>query len=138
MITVKTTIHTHIKKVWEYWTNAEHIINWNFASSDWYCPKAENHLLVGGEFHYLMSAKDGSMSFDFWGTYQNIELDKQLDILLGDGRKMSVSFQETENGTIVTEKIEPESQNPVELQKSGWQMILDNFKKYAEIQGPNH
>ena len=78
------------------------------------------------------------MSFDFWGTYQHIELNKQLDILLGDGRKMSVFFQETENGTVVTEKFEPESQNPIELQKSGWQMILDNFKKYAEIQGPNH
>lgn len=138
MVTVKTIIHIPIKKVWEYWTNAEHVVNWNFASSDWCCPKAENHLLVGGEFHYLMSAKDGSMSFDFWGTYQNIELDKQLDILLGDGRKMSVSFQETENGTIVTEKFEPESQNSVELQKTGWQMILDNFKKYAEIKDPNH
>lgn len=134
MLTVTTTIHVPIKKVWDYWTKAEHIINWNFASSDWYCPKAENHLFVGGEFHYLMSAKDGSMSFDFWGTYQYIELDKQLDILIGDGRKMSVFFQETENGTIVTEKFEPESQNPIELQKSGWQMILDNFKKYTEIQ----
>jgi len=133
MVTVTTTIHAPIKKVWEYWTKAEHIINWNFASLDWCCPKAENHLLIGGEFHYLMSAKDGSMSFDFCGTYQHIELAKQLDILLGDGRKMSVSFQETDNRTIVIEKFEPESQNPIELQKSGWQMILDNFKKYAEI-----
>ena len=133
MLTVTTIINSPINKVWEYWTKAEHIKNWNFASEDWCCPNAENNLVVGGEFHYLMSAKDGSFSFDYWGTYQNIELEKQLDMVLGDGRKVSVTFQEIENGTEVIEKFEPESQNSIELQKSGWQMILDNFKKYTEI-----
>lgn len=132
MITVTTTVTAPIKKVWACWTKSEHITNWNFASDDWHCPDAKNNLIVGGEFHYLMSAKDGAMSFDFWGTYENIQLEKQLDITLGDGRKMSVSFEETANGTLVTEKFEPESQNSIELQQTGWQMILDNFKKYTE------
>lgn len=132
MITVSTSINAPIKKVWTYWIKAEHVMHWNFASDDWCCPKAENDLIVGGAFHYLMSAKDGSMSFDFWGTYQNIQLEKHLDITLGDGRKLSVSFEETANGTRVTEAFEPESQNSIELQKTGWQMILDNFKKYVE------
>lgn len=133
MITVSTTVNESIKKVWTCWTESEHITNWNFASDDWHCPDAKNNLIVGGEFHYLMSSKDGSMSFDFWDTYANIQLEKQLAIKLGDGRKMAVSFEETANGTLVTEKFEPESQNSIELQKTGWQMILDNFKKYVEI-----
>jgi uncharacterized protein YndB with AHSA1/START domain len=134
MVTVRATIYSSVKKVWELWTTAEHVKNWNFASENWCCPEAENHLLVGGEFHYLMSAKDGSVSFDFWGTYQNIELEKQIDILLGDGRKMKVTFEDFEDIVIVTEVFEPEKVNPIEMQQSGWQMILDNFKKYTETQ----
>ncbi len=133
LVTITSTIHAPINKVWGYWTGAEHIKKWNFASSDWHCPKAENHLIVGGEFHYIMSAKDNSMSFDFWGTYQTIESEKLIEILLGDGRKMSVLFEETENGTLITEKFEPETENTVALQQMGWQMILDNFKSYTEI-----
>ena len=79
-----------------------------------------------------MAAKDNSMSFDFWGTYQEIIFEKQIEIILGDGRKMTVTFEEIENGVIVTEELEPENENPIELQKAGWQMILDNFKKYTE------
>jgi hypothetical protein len=79
-----------------------------------------------------MAARDGSMSFDFWGTFQEIEEQKSLDILIGDGRKMKVTFASTEMGTKVTEEFEPENQNPEDLQQAGWQMILDNFKSYAE------
>lgn len=79
-----------------------------------------------------MAAKDGSASFDFWGTYQQIENEKFLDILLGDGRKMSVSFEDTEQGTEIREDFEPENENPIELQQEGWQMILNNFKNYCE------
>ncbi len=122
-----------ISKVWQYWTLPEHIMNWNFAGSDWHCPSATNNLVVGGEFHYLMAAKDGSFSFDFWGTYQNIEFEKSIDILLGDGRKMAVYFEVIPEGTIVTETFEPETENSPELQKTGWQSILDNFKKYLEL-----
>ncbi|MGI9137616.1 MAG: SRPBCC domain-containing protein, partial [Sediminibacterium sp.] len=92
LIKVQTSVNAPIKKVWEYWTGEEHIINWNFAVSDWHCPKAINNLSVGSEFHYTMAAKDNSMSFDFWGTYQKIEFEKNIEIFLGDGRFMKVTF----------------------------------------------
>lgn len=131
-ITIHTTVQAPITKVWECWTRQEHVKNWNFSHSDWHCPKATNNLLVGGEFHYIMAAKDNSMSFDFWGTYQKIEIEKRIEIILGDGRQMNVSFESSDLGTIVTEQFEPEQENPIEMQHAGWQMILNNFKKYAE------
>ena len=79
-----------------------------------------------------MAAKDNSMRFDFWGTYQEMIFEKHIEIILGDGRKMTVNFEEIENGVFVTEEFEPENENPIELQQAGWQMILDNFKKYTE------
>lgn len=132
MITVNATIQAPITKVWDYWINPEHVKNWNFAASDWHCPEATNNLEVGGEFHYTMSAKDNSFSFDFWGTYQKIELGANLEIILGDGRHMKVLFATLNNATIVTESFEPEKVNPEEMQRAGWQMILNNFKKYVE------
>ena len=119
-ITITSNINAPINKVWEFWIKEEHIKNWNFASPEWHCPNAINNLIKGGEFHYTMAAKDNSMSFDFWGTYQNIEPKRFIEILLGDARKMSVLFEETENS--------------IELQQVGWQMILDNFKRYTENQ----
>ena len=89
-------------------------------------------MIVGGEFHYTMSAKDNSMSFDFWGTYQKIEIKKNIEIILGDGRTMKVTFETSNNATIVTEQFEPEQENSTEVQQAGWQMILDNFKTYVE------
>ncbi len=132
LIKVETIINAPTSKVWAFWTNEEHVKNWNFAISDWHCPNATNVLVVGGEFHYTMSAKDNSMSFDFWGTYEKIEIEKIIEILLGDGRKMKVTFASSEAGTIVTEEFEPEQENPAEMQRAGWQMILDNFKNYVE------
>ena len=131
-ITIETTINAPIAHVWEKWTTPEHVQHWNFASPDWHCPSAKSDLQVGGEFHYEMASKDGSMSFDFWGTFREIETDKLIEILLGDGRKMKVTFASTEMGTKVTEQFEPENQNPEDMQQAGWQMILDNFKSYAE------
>lgn len=119
-------------KVWEYWTNEQHIQKWNFASSDWHCPDAKNNLIKGGEFHFTMAAKDNSMRFDFWGTYQEIIFEKKIEIVLGDGRRVSIAFEESENGIQLTEEFDPEEQNPIEIQRAGWQMILDNFKKYTE------
>ena len=132
MITVKNTVNAPIEKVWEYWTKEEHVKNWNFAAADWHCPNATNNLQVGGEFHYTMAAKDNSFSFDFWGTYQKIEPEKLLEITLGDGRLMKVEFEFTLDGTVVKEQFEPENQNPEDMQKAGWQMILDSFKSYVE------
>lgn len=132
LLTVRASIKAPLSEVWNYWTNPNHIIHWNFASTDWHCPSATNKLEVGGEFHYVMAAKDESESFDFWGTYQSIEFNKHIDILIGDGRKLMVSFEETNEGTLLTEQFEPETMNAIELQEAGWQCILDNFKKYVE------
>lgn len=131
-ITVTASINAPIQRVWEKWTTPEHVQHWNFATPDWHCPKATTDLRVGGEFHYEMASKDGSMQFDFWGTFQAIDAAKSLHILLGDGRNLHVTFETTEAGTHVTEQFEPENQNPADMQQAGWQMILNNFKSYAE------
>ena len=132
LLTVRATIKAPLNKVWNCWTEAAQVQHWNFASLDWHCPAASNNLIVGGEFHYTMAAKDNSAQFDFWGTYQVIEINKRIEIVLGDGRIMKVLFDETQDGIIVTEQFEPENQNPIDLQQAGWQMILDNFKNYVE------
>ncbi len=131
-MTVETIINAPLNSVWKKWTSPEHIQHWNFASPDWHCPSAKTDLQVGGEFHYEMAARDGSMSFDFGGTFLQIEEQKSLDILIGDGRKMKVTFASTVMGTKVTEQFEPENENPKEMQQAGWQQILDNFKAYVE------
>ncbi|NHM02450.1 SRPBCC domain-containing protein [Flavobacterium difficile] len=133
MITVSTTIKSKtLAQVWEYFTNPKHVTNWNFASDDWHCPKAENQLEIGKSFAYTMAAKNGEMSFDFSGTYTEIEEHSKISYLLEDDRKIFVTFKETENGIEVVEKFDPETENSEELQQAGWQMILDNFKKYTE------
>lgn len=132
-ITITTSIEAPITKVWDLWTTPIHIQNWCFASDDWHCPKAVNHLLVGEKFSSTMAAKDGSMSFDFSGTYTKIIDNSKIAYTIEDGRKVEISF-ETENGkTKITERFEPETTNPREMQQAGWQAILDNFKRYAEL-----
>lgn len=131
-ITVHATINAPLQKVWTSWTDAAHVVNWNFASPDWHCPSATTDLREGGEFHYTMAARDNSFSFDFWGTFHQLVTEKNIEIVLGDGRRLSVHFEETSNGTEVTEIFEPEDQNPIEMQQAGWQMILNNFKSYVE------
>ena len=133
MITVSTTIKNKtIAEVWDYFTNEKHVINWNFASDDWHCPKAINNLEVGKSFTYTMAAKNGEMSFDFNGIYTEIELLSKINYVLEDDRKIFVTFTETENGIELVEKFDPETENSEELQQTGWQMILNNFKKYIE------
>jgi len=131
-ITVLAQINSPIAQVWEKWTNPAHVIHWNFAHESWHCPKATANLQVGGEFHYQMAAKDGSFEFDFWGTFQAIEKEKYLKIVIGDGREMEVYFQQSINGTEVREVFDPENQNPPDMQQQGWQAILNQFKRYVE------
>jgi uncharacterized protein YndB with AHSA1/START domain len=131
-ITVESTINAPIKKVWESFTNPEHITQWNQASDDWHSPRAENDLRVGGRFNFRMEARDGSAGFDFTGVYTEVVPHKQISYTMDDGRKADVIFDEKNGGTKVTTTFEAESQNSLELQKSGWQAILDNFKKYVE------
>jgi uncharacterized protein YndB with AHSA1/START domain len=132
MITVSTSIHESLEKIWDFWTNPKHIIHWNFAGEDWHCPKAENDLQVGGKFNYRMEAKDGSMGFDFEAIYTNIMDFQLIEYKMDDDRKVSISLEKQENSILITEKFDPENENPLEMQQQGWQMILDNFKKYVE------
>jgi len=133
MITVEAMVEAPIEQVWENWNDPEKVMEWNHASDDWYCPKAENEFKPGGKFSYTMSARDGSFSFDFWGNYTKIENLKIVESTLGDGRNMSVEFEKVDNNnTIVTESFETEETNSIDKQRQGWQSILDNFKKYCE------
>lgn len=131
-ITVYSTINAPIEKVWEYWTQPEHIVKWNSASEDWHTPRAENDLRAGGKFTSRMEAKDGSMGFDFEGIYDEVEMHKAIAYTMADGRKVSVKFLSNKDQTEVIETFDPESTNPIEMQKAGWQAILDNFKLYSE------
>ncbi|MEO6176185.1 MAG: SRPBCC family protein [Flavobacterium circumlabens] len=132
MIKVQNTINAAIEKVWEFWTLPEHITKWSFASPDWHTPYAENDLIEGGKFKSTMAAKDGSMSFDFEGEYTLIKQNEAIEYVMADGRKVEISFEATLNGVEVIESFDPETQNPEEMQRGGWQAILDNFKSYVE------
>lgn len=132
VVTIQATVNAPIEKVWEMWTQPGHITNWNFANDDWHSPRAENDLKPGGKFNYRMEAKDGSMGFDFGGTYTVVNKNKNLEFTLDDGRNVQVHFSEVDGGTFVMENFEAENSNPVDMQKQGWQAILDNFKKYVE------
>ncbi|MBM9549232.1 SRPBCC family protein [Leptospira sp. 201903074] len=131
-ITVQSTISADTKKVWDYYTNPKHIIHWNFASDDWQCPWAKNDLRVGGKYSARMEAKDGSFGFEFEAIYDNIVELKSFTYTMEDGRKASVNLESLGNKTKVTVSFDPENQNPEEMQRGGWQAILDNFKKYVE------
>ena len=132
VITVSTTIRAQVEMVWDCWTNPEHIIHWNNASADWHTPFAENDLREGGRFIYRMEAKDGSMGFDFGGTYLQVVARRELSYVIDDGRKVSVTFEGNGKRTTVTESFEAETVHATDLQRSGWQAILDNFCKYVE------
>jgi uncharacterized protein YndB with AHSA1/START domain len=131
-ITVVATINAPVEKVWNFWTSPEHITKWCNASDDWHAPHAENDVRMGGKFITRMEAKDGSFGFDFGGVYDEVKTNKMIAYTIGDGRKVNVIFDSDGNKTNVTETFEAETQNSLEMQRGGWQAILDNFKKYAE------
>jgi len=132
IITVENTINAPVEKVWNYWNKPEHITQWCNASDEWHTPRAENDLRVGGKFNSRMEARDGSMGFDFWGTYDVVKNNEYIEYTMGDGRNCKITFTANGNSTKVVESFEAEEENSVEMQKGGWQAILDSFKKYAE------
>lgn len=136
-VTVEATVHAPVEKVWKFWTEPKHITKWNSASDDWHTPFAENDLKVGGKFLSRMEAKDGSFGFEFGGVYDEVELNERISYTLGDGRKVGITFISQENETKVIETFEAENTHPIEMQKAGWQAILDHFKKYAESSNEN-
>jgi uncharacterized protein YndB with AHSA1/START domain len=131
-ITIEAVVNQSPEIVWDYYTNARHIIHWNFASDDWHCPRAENNPVVGGAYFSRMEAKDGSFGFDFKAVYDAVIPNEKLVYTLEDGRKVITSFEKVGKTTNVTTVFEAENQNPVDLQKAGWQAILNNFKGYVE------
>ncbi len=131
-ITVATLIKAPIEKVWRSWTEPIHITRWNFASNDWWAPRATNDLTKGGKFSFRMEAKDGSFGFDLEGVYDRVEMQKRIDYTLSDGRKVMVEFVVDGSTCKVVEEFEAETENSEELQRAGWQAILDSFKKYVE------
>jgi len=131
-ITVFTSINAPLKRVWELWTEPQHIKRWNHASDDWHTPRAENDLNIGGKFCYRMEAKDGSFGFNFEGNYNVITQLKYIGYTITDGRRVNITFPEQQNGTKIIESFEAEESNSIELQCEGWQAILNNFRKYAE------
>ncbi len=131
-ITVKCTINSDIDKVWEAWTEPNHIIKWNFASDEWCCPSAENDLKAGGKFSSRMKAKDGSMGFDFEGIYDEVKEKELISYKMQDGRKVDIKFNSSGNNVEVVETFDAEGTNADEQQRAGWQSILNNFKNYVE------
>jgi uncharacterized protein YndB with AHSA1/START domain len=133
-ITVSTLVNKPVEHVWKIWTMPEHITQWNAASDDWHCPKASNDLRISGSFSSTMAARDGSFSFEFGGVYIDVQLHKRIAYTMGDGRTCEVVFAPESGGTRVLESFDAETLHSVEMQRSGWQAILDRFKKYAESQ----
>ena len=132
VITIQNTVNAPVEKVWNYWSNPDHITKWNNASPDWHTPWAKNDLRVGGSFVSRMEAKDGSMGFDFGGTYDEVKEHEYIEYTMGDGRNVKVRFSGQGDTTKMGINFEAEETNSVEMQRGGWQAILDNFKKYTE------
>jgi uncharacterized protein YndB with AHSA1/START domain len=131
-ITIEVSISADAKKVWDYYTKPEHITQWNFADKSWHCPKAENDLRVGGKYRARMEAKDGSFGFDFEAVYNEVIDQTSITYTMTDGRVATTVFEAEGGVTKMTITFDPEKENPIEMQKGGWQSILDNFKNYAE------
>lgn len=136
-IQIQTTISADKQKVWEYYTKPEHITKWNFADPSWHCPSASNNMKIGGRYIARMEAKDGSFGFDFDATYTEIKDGDRFSYEFG-GRLATVEFKNTNGQTEVTVAFDPETENSIDLQRQGWQAILDNFKKYSETPDSPH
>lgn len=131
-IIIQAIVSADIKKVWDYYTRPEHITKWNFASEDWQCPHATNDMRVGGKYIARMEAKDGSFGFDFEAVYDEIVDGESFSYTMPDGREVNVNFKAADDKTEVSISFDAETENSIELQRQGWQAILDNFKKYTE------
>lgn len=131
-ITVETLAKAAKNTVWRAWNNPEDIKQWNAASDDWHTTESSVDLREGGSFSARMEAKDGSEGFDFAGTYTRVVPQKLIEYELEDGRTVTVEFKEIADGVVVKETFEAESQNEPEVQRQGWQAILNNFARHVE------
>ena len=131
-ISIETFVKANIEKVWSAWTTPADINQWNAASDDWHNPRSDNDLKVGGRFCYRMEAKDGRMGFDFGGTYTKVVPQKLIEYVLADNRAVSITFESVNGGVKVVETFEAEDANSAEMQRQGWQCILNRFSSYVE------
>ncbi len=131
-ITIEAVVNVPVVDVWKCWNEPEHITKWAFASDTWEAPSAKNDLRVGGSFVTVMAAKDGSAKFDFSGVYSAVTPHELIEYAMADGRKVSTRFEAMGDKTKIVETFDMEHENPEDMQRAGWQAILNNFKKYAE------
>lgn len=131
-ITIQTKVNAPVHDVWRYWTDPKHIVNWNQATEDWHTPTAENDLRVGGKFVSRMEARDGSFGFDFGGVYTEVVPHQRIAYTMTDERSVEIDFSGDNGKTRIVQVFDPERENSVEMQRQGWQAILDNFRKYVE------
>jgi uncharacterized protein YndB with AHSA1/START domain len=131
-ITVETVVKAGLGRVWDTWNTPADIQQWNAAADDWHTPRAAVDLREGGKFSARMEAKDGSVGFDFEGTYTRVVPSKLIEYRMADGREVKVEFAERPGGILVRETFDAETENPPEMQREGWQAILDSFARHAE------
>lgn len=132
IIQIEAIINAPKSLVWSAYNEPAHVVNWNAASDDWFCPQASNELRDGGRFNYRMEARDGSFGFDFTGTYVKVYTGESLRYRLDDNRNVGVDFVDHGDQVCLVVRFEPEKENALELQREGWQAILNRFKTYAE------
>lgn len=133
-ITISVIVDASLSQAWKALTTPSSITKWNFASDDWCCPRAINDLRIDGSFNYRMESTDGKVGFDFEGKYTRVIPENLIEYMLGDDRKVSIEFRAIGNKTEVVEAFNAETENSPELQRTGWQAILNNFKKHTEQQ----
>jgi uncharacterized protein YndB with AHSA1/START domain len=131
-VTIEAIIMAEPSKVWDYYTNPKHIVGWNFADASWHCPAAENDLSFGGRYFARMEAKDGSFGFDFEARYTKVNIGESFSYSLLDGRNVDFRIEDLGTNSKIVIEFDAEKENSIELQKQGWQAILNNFKSYTE------
>lgn len=131
-ITVETVVNADLNQVWDAWNNPTDIKQWNSAQDDWHTTRSSVDLREGGTFQSRMEAKDGSQGFDFEGTFTRIEPRRAIEYRMSDGREVTVEFIDRPEGVLVKETFDAETEHPPELQRTGWQAILDNFRRHVE------
>ena|SRR5687768_12987019 len=134
-ITVETVVRAGLNQVWDAWNNPADIKQWNAAQDDWHTTRSTVDLREGGKFVSRMEARDGSEGFDFEGTYTRVVPHQTIEYRMADGREVRVEFVERADGVVVKETFDTETENPPELQRQGWQAILDNFGRHVEAKG---
>ena len=131
-ITVAVSVRASPERAWKAFTSPTSVTEWNFASADWHCPRAQNDLKEGGSLCYRMEARDGSFGFDFEGKFLELSQPSRLRYSLGEDREVTVTFSQEGEGTLVSQSFTPEPTHSLEQQRAGWQSILDNYKKHVE------